>query len=310
LRSAAERVIVSSVALVLTWVLLAASLVIGLAALIRMAGPTAESFADITGVIRLPSPVTEIVLTLFVLAAVVFLTDLVRRLRSRPPVDERGALDRDPPRVPPWMRAVTQIVSFMYFVVLAYLLWRQGIPFANMILGSGGGSGIVPALPQQGPVAPPLVTWMFGVLAFAAGLGALGLALWVTFSERLAEWWRAAASELPPTPLTEVVEDSLEDLRTEPDARRAIIRCYARFERVAADSGIARSPWQTPMEFVRGVLDRLPVPRGAGLTLTSLFELARFSDRVLGAMDRDRALAALDEIKAELEEGRADAAAR
>ena len=68
---------------------------------------------------------------------------------------------------------------------------------------------------------------------------------------------RAAAA----SPLTEAVEESLEDLRAEPDARRAIIRCYARFERVAADSGLDAPALVTPMEFMREASAAWPRPR-------------------------------------------------
>jgi hypothetical protein len=127
----------------------------------------------------------------------------------------------------------------------------------------------------------------------------------------VAEWFeRVAADDTPRPPLTAAVEDSLEDLRAEPDPRRAIIRCYARFERAAADSGLARDPWLTPMEFMREALERLPVSRTAVSTLTGLFELARFSHRALESAERARALEALDEIKAAIATGRGDAIAR
>jgi hypothetical protein len=64
------------------------------------------------------------------------------------------------------------------------------------------------------------------------------------------------------------------------------------------------------MEFMREALSRLPAPRGAVRALTGLFELARFSDRRLGPTERDRALDALDDIKAAIDAGRADAVAR
>jgi hypothetical protein len=83
--------------------------------------------------------------------------------------------------------------------------------------------------------------------------------------------------------------------------RRAIIRCWARFERVAAEAGVRRRPWHTPMEFMREALERLPVPRTAVPALTGLFELARFSARALGPRERERALDALDEIRGALE---------
>lgn len=291
----------------LTWLLLTASLVVGLAGLVRMAGPVA-GIDDLTGIIRLPELVTGTIVTLFVLAVLVFLMDLVRRLRFRRRGEGEAPVGPEAARVPPWLRTLTQILSLLNLAVIAYLIWRGGIPLAGLLaLGQGAGSAGAPLSEPVG--APPLVIWTFGALALVAGLGALALALWVAFGDRLAEWWEGADSEVPPSPLAEAVEESLEDLRAEPDARRAIIRCYARFERVAAHSGVERKPWYTPMEFMREALQRLPVPRGAVPTLTGLFELARFSHRALGAGERDRALDALDEIKAAIEEGGADVVA-
>ena len=309
MRSGPGHVIVSAVVPALTWTLLAASLVVGVASLVRMSDPAAASAHDIAGTVRLAEGLTQTVVVLFTLAMGVFLVDLVRRLRSRRREAE-GVLEPEPPRIPAWLRAVTQIASLAYFVLLAYVLWRRGLPFVAMLLGRGGGSGLGPLLGDEIPDAPPLVTWTFGILALAAAVGGLVLALWVALGDRLTEWWTGAAEEPMPEPLAEAVAESLEDLDTEPDARRAIIRCYARFQRVAEDSGLVRKPWLTPMEFLRETLERLPVPRGAVQTLTGLFELARFSDRALGAPERGRALAALAEIRTTVEERQIDAVAR
>lgn len=282
----------------------------GLAALVRMSDPAALGTDDLTGVVRLAEGLSRTIVVLFSLAAVVFLVDVVRRLRSRRADEGEAALAPEPPRVSPWLRAVTQIATLAYFVLLAYVLWSRGLPFVAMMLGQGGSSGDASLLAGELPDAPPLVTWTFGVLALVAGIGALALALWVALGDRLTEWWAGETREVPPPPLAEAVTESLEDLRTEPDPRRAIIRCYARFERVAADSGVARRPWLTPMEFLREALERLPVPRAAAGTLTGLFELARFSDRALGPGERARALDALDEIRIAIEERPANVVAR
>jgi hypothetical protein len=310
LRSRGGHVMVSAVTATLTWTLLGTSLVVGLAALVRMSDPAALSAHELTGVVRLAEGLTRTVVGLFTLAALVFLVDLVRRLRSRRRGEGDLALLPDPPKVPAWLRAVTQIASLAYFVLLAYVLWSRGLPLIAMILSQGGSSGLGPLLPEAVPDAPPLVTWTFGVLALLAGVGALALAVWVAFSDRLTEWWTEPPREAAPPPLAEAVEESVEDLSTEPDARRAIIRCYARFERLAADSGLARRPWLTPMEFLREALSRLHLPRGAAQTLTGLFELARFSNRGLGEPERARALRALDEIRATVPERAGHAAAQ
>ena len=64
--------------------------------------------------------------------------------------------------------------------------------------------------------------------------------------------------------------------------------------------------WDREFGFLKEVMVA-PVSRTAVATLTRLFELARFSHRALGPTERDRALDALDAIKAAIEEERADA---
>lgn len=295
----------------LIWLFLATSFVIGLTAVIRMAAPEAAVADAVTGRIHLPQALTAAIVTLFAIAALLLFSDLMRRAlsRRRDEDEEPDASGPEGPRIPAWLRTLTQILSLVYFVVVAYLLWRGAIPLAEMMAmrGSGGAPGDAGALP--GPGAPPIVTWTFGALALALALAALAVALWVVFGERLTAWWQAPPVEAPPEPLAAAVEESLEDLRAESDARRAIIRCYARFERVAAASGVARRPWLTPMEFMREALGRLPVPRAAVPVLTGLFERARFSHHALGMPERDRALAALDEIRMSMERRDADAPA-
>jgi len=92
------------------------------------------------------------------------------------------------------------------------------------------------------------------------------------------------------------------DLRAEPDARVAIIRAYGRFERALAAARAPRAAWQTPAEFMRTTLARLPVPAAPVRRLTALFEVARFSTHPLGAEARDAACDSLDEIGTALEE--------
>jgi hypothetical protein len=295
------------VSLAAIWVLLASSFVIGLAAVVRMGAPADAGRDAIAGMIRLPHAMTATVVTIFALAAVVLFTDLLRRAMARQrDADDEGALGPEPPRMPAWLRTLTQILSFVYVAIVVYLLWKGAIPLAGMIAQQGAGA-VAGQGASPGSFAPPLVTYTFGALALAVALATLAVALWVAFGERLASWWTREEAEAPSEPLAAAVEESLEDLRAEADPRRAIIRCYARFERVATASGLARKPWFTPMEFTREALARLPVPRAAVPVLTGLFELARFSHHPLGMSERDRALAALDEIRLSMETRDADA---
>jgi hypothetical protein len=288
------------------WASLAAvSFVLGLAALVRMASPTSDGLDTMTRVIRLPEPLTIGIVTVFGLTALVLFAHAIRRaLRRRKEEDEEFQRLPAGPPLPPWVRAVMRVLPLLYLVAVVYLMWHGFIPIADILAlvhGSGAAIGSAPSKPA--PLsAPPFLTWTFGLVALGTGLGALVLALLVAFGDRLA-WW---SGEQPPSdelsaPLAEVVEESLDDLRADPDARRAIIGCYRKFERVAAGSRVARKPWWTPMEFMREALRGLPVPPAAVRTLTGLFELARFSHHALGPRERDLALEALLEIKTTLE---------
>ena len=90
-------------------------------------------------------------------------------------------------------------------------------------------------------------------------------------------------------------DESLDDLRSEHDVRRAIVACYARMERALAGSGRGRRAHETPLEFLRRVLER--VAREPGQVLTELFERARFSVEPMGEMDKRSAIAALEQLR-------------
>ena len=286
----------------LPWALLAASLVAGLAGLVRIADPAVGAGDDITGVIRLPPAVTWTIASLFGGALLLIVLDVVRRLRSRRPGEDEEMMGaREAPPRSSWLHAFTQLMSLLSFIVLAYLLWTNTAFRELLAIGHGAGAAAGAGAAERPPDAPFLITWTFAMVALVAGAGALAFAVWLTSGHRLATWWENEPDEPAPPPLVQAVDESLEDLRAEPDARRAIIRCYARFERAAAASGLERRPWHTPMEFMREALSRLPAPSNAVRALTGLFELARFSDRALGASDRDRALHALDDIKGSID---------
>lgn len=289
----------------LAWSSLASAFVIALAAVARMTGPASAGPA-VGGVIRLPGAVTAVVVTLFGLAVCVFLVDLLRRALANARRTGEAEPAEEPPPVPTWIRRLGLIMSLVNVVALAYL-WRRALLEGGLFAGLGGlASGL--ALPSSEPEsAPPIFNWIFGSLALAAGLGALAFALWVAIGDRFARPREDDSSEAPPAALEAAVDESLEDLRAEPDSRRAIVRCYARFERVAADSGLARKPSLTPTEFMREVLVGLPMPRAAVPSLTGLFELARFSHHALGPRERDRALDALHEIRTAMDARRDDA---
>jgi hypothetical protein len=95
-----------------------------------------------------------------------------------------------------------------------------------------------------------------------------------------------------------MVDASLDDLRTEPDARLAVIAAYARMERGLAARGFARQPAETPTEYFRRALTAdegvvVAVSTEPLRELTSLAERARFSTSPIDESMRSRAIAFL-----------------
>ena len=100
--------------------------------------------------------------------------------------------------------------------------------------------------------------------------------------------------------LSSALDATLDDVRAEPDARRAIILAYARMEAVLDAHGLPRHEAEAPLEYLARVLLELEVGAPPVETLTELFERAKFSHHALGAPDKERAIDALEAIRAEL----------
>jgi hypothetical protein len=146
---------------------------------------------------------------------------------------------------------------------------------------------------------------LIGAVALLIGFGSLAFVLWLRFGDRVP---RLPADFAPiHRPLAAAVETSLDDLRREPDARLAIVRIYQNFERALAGAAFPRRPWETPLEFMRAALGRLPLPAAATRSLTRLFEIARFSRHPIGGAERERAWQSLVEIRNALDRQRREA---
>jgi hypothetical protein len=127
-------------------------------------------------------------------------------------------------------------------------------------------------------------------------------------------WWserrrRRARGELRGSLLADAVADavdeSLEDLRAEPDPRRAVIAAYARLEQVLALHGLPRLPAEAPFEYLRRMLADLAVSEAAARRLTDLFERAKFSQHAVAPEMKDQAIHALETVRDDLHAARA-----
>jgi hypothetical protein len=100
--------------------------------------------------------------------------------------------------------------------------------------------------------------------------------------------------------LSDALDDSLDDLRSEPDLRKAVIAAYARMERTLAGHGFARARWETPLEYMARVLGGLAGSRDPVTRLTALFEQAKFSGHRPAPAMREEAIDALVVLRDDL----------
>jgi hypothetical protein len=155
------------------------------------------------------------------------------------------------------------------------------------------------ATPQAGgEVYEAEFAWLpmlvLGLLALAGGL-----AWWRAGRARGRARERAVGPTLAET-LADVLAETLESLRADPDPRRAVIRAYARLERVAAASGVPRRPAEAPLEYLGRLLAGLDVGPAAVRRLTTLFERAKFSHHAVDDSMKQEAIAALESVQEDL----------
>ena len=290
-------------------VLAFSGLVLAIAATLSQHGIPATGSGPVRLVVELPDAVKIAILAVFVLTALLVVAVLAPPRRRRRKKDDDFQLVIEMPPMSPWVPLVLAVVLLMPLAVVGYLLWRgwpmlahRAVPPHLLAVPIGPTAATPPILRPD--VSLPAFSGALGLLALAVALGCLIVMLWILFGDRLSpdSTEPAGPPSRPELPALEVVEESLDTIRREPDVRRAIIRCYRRFEEMLSRSGRPRAHWETPTEFMRGALSRLPIPEGAARDLTQAFELARFSQHRLGQAERELAVDALCNIKTALEE--------
>jgi Domain of unknown function (DUF4129) len=100
--------------------------------------------------------------------------------------------------------------------------------------------------------------------------------------------------------LAAILDDTLDDLRAEPDPRKAVIACYSRMERSLASYGLPRRPFEAPEEYLVRVLEELQSGSPAARRLTRLFERAKFSEHSIDDSMKEEAIDAVSELRSGL----------
>ena len=163
--------------------------------------------------------------------------------------------------------------------------------------------GNPPAASQRGApgTIPPSargarLRWDEVAVAAALLAGSAALVLATRRKRRPPRPWRIRSREA----VSAALDFSLDDLRSEPDLRRAIIAAYARMERALGGAGLPRAPSEAPFEYVERALRSLDTSGASVSRLTALFEWAKFSQHEPRPEMRDEAIDALATVRDEL----------
>jgi hypothetical protein len=277
---------------------IAVGLLLSLAATIGPLGSTGGPGASL--VVHLSDTVRAVVTGLLALSAVI----LFSMVRRRPATEDVPRARRVRQRPPAW----AALVSLLPLLVLALAWYLVGRHWAGPDGQPGEGpfaalAGLLDlfARGRKPPTSIPFFDHVIALLLVLISLAIFSLMVLIAMAGQLERWWSGRAV-VAAAPVAAALAEARGDLRTEPDARAAVIRAYRRFEGALAAAHAPRAPWQTPAEFMRSTLARLPVPAQPIQRLTALFEIARFSDRVMDSEARDAACDCLDEITSVLAE--------
>jgi len=100
--------------------------------------------------------------------------------------------------------------------------------------------------------------------------------------------------------LADTLTDALDELSWSDDPRSVIIRAYRTIEAALGRAGLPRRHSEAPREYLHRVLTGAHVQQDSITRLTTLFELARYSDHAMDAVDRREAIEAMESVRSEL----------
>jgi 4-amino-4-deoxy-L-arabinose transferase-like glycosyltransferase len=140
----------------------------------------------------------------------------------------------------------------------------------------------------------------FRWIPFLVVVGAAGVAFGAVYAAEKRRRRRLPREPLIAAELVGVLDETLADLHDEVDPRRAVIAAYARMERALAAHGVPRRRFEAPHEYLTRVLGELTGGGKAAARLTALFERARFSAHDVDVTMKAEAIAAVEDLQAEL----------
>ena len=156
----------------------------------------------------------------------------------------------------------------------------------------------LPGKPAQSlePARDPHIIWPLAiglVVLIAAAIVA------VILIERRRRKRREVRTPAQLEQLSRALDEAIDDLRRDPDPRRAVIAAYARMEQALTVYGLPRKPSEAPYEYLQRVAREFEA-EGPVEALTELFEVAKFSEHSVDETMRGRAIEALTAVRAEV----------
>ena len=149
---------------------------------------------------------------------------------------------------------------------------------------------------KDAAAAGPHFLWIEAMIVF----GVLVVAVAIFAATRPRKKGGLPAFPAAPEAVAAALDESLDDLRTDPDLRRAIVAAYARMERALGVAELPRRPAEAPLEYMERALLALDTSGPSVRRLTDLFEWARFSQHEPEPSMRDEAVDALEAVRDEL----------
>jgi hypothetical protein len=205
-----------------------------------------------------------------------------------------------------WLRNLVILMVF-FAIVTAFGYWAiRHADFRHedeqAQRGQGQGQTTRPGKRRLPPVATRRADFQWELALGIAGLVALA-GVYVVLRRRDDREVHGDTDTLE-AELIRTVETTIDDLRNEPDPRRAVIASYANMERALASHGMGRRRSEAPLEYLTRVLGGLSVRPAAVRSLTALFEHAKFSDHEITPELKEEAIAALSTVRDDLADER------
>ncbi|MBS3817444.1 MAG: DUF4129 domain-containing protein [Candidatus Thermoplasmatota archaeon] len=185
-------------------------------------------------------------------------------------------------------------------IIIIYLFG----PGIGGYLESGGGSG---------GEAPEILPWDDPGSAFEGAFGSmgnfilifiigsvLGFLLLQKFGPKLISRKEEEKDKGVEEEISSTVDKAISELYEGKDVESTVLRCYQRMSTILEERGVRDEDFITPREFETKAIKNLEVKTQKIVKLRELFELAKYSDHLLGGKERSQAVKALKELRKEL----------